>query len=194
MYLTNASVGDADEVIYTEYQGVGQCAFVNFDLSASANHERTFCSGITPGNLPDFPAGEYEGRVDLLRVILEDIFGLPSTGGGGPAHVDPPLPGYHWALAQNTPNPCVVGTEIHYETARQARVTIRVYDALGRQVCVLVDGVKAPGEHLARWDGRNYSGERVTSGVYFYNIEAGNFSATRKMPGTIGIDSLEVSG
>jgi hypothetical protein len=54
--------------------------------------------------------------------------------------------------------------------------------------------VKAPGEHLARWDGRNYSGERVTSGVYFYNIEAGNFSATRKMPGTIGIDSLEVSG
>jgi hypothetical protein len=179
--ITNASVGDAVEVIYTEYQGAGQCAFVNFDLSASVNHERGYCSGVTPGPTPGFDPGVYEGRVDLMRVILEDVFGLPACGGAGIDPVDPPVEHYRWALGQNTPNPCVTGTEIRYETARQARVTIRVYDALGRQVCVLVDGVKPPGEHLARWDGRNDRGERVTSGVYFYNIEAGEFSATRKM-------------
>ena len=181
LYLTNAGVGDADEVIYTEYQGVGQCVFVNFDLSASVNHEYGYCSGVAPGPTPDFDPGEYEGRADLMRVILEDVFGLPSTGGGGPAAVDPPLPGYRWTLAQNAPNPCVTGTQIRYETARPVRVKISIYNALGRQVCVLVDGLKEPGEHSAHWDGRNQRGERVTSGVYFYKIEAGAFAATRKM-------------
>ena len=181
MYLTNAGVGDADQVIYTEYQGVGQCAFVNFDLCATGSHERGYCSGITPGNAPDFVAGDYEGRVDLMRVILEDIFGLPSTGGGGPADVDPTLPGYRWALAPSAPNPCVTDTQIRYETARPVRVNIRIYKALGRQVCVLVDGLKEPGQHSAHWNGRNKRGERVTSGVYFYKMEAGAFTATRKM-------------
>jgi hypothetical protein len=181
VYLTNASVGDADEVIYTEYQGVGQCAFVNFDLGASGRHERGYCSGETPGNAPDFPAGDYEGRVDLMRLILEDIFGLPSTGGGGPANVDPPPQARRWALAQNAPNPCIAGTQIRYEIARPLRVIIKIYDALGREVCTLVDGVKQPGEHAVYWDGSNHRGERVTSGVYFYNMEAGDFAATRKM-------------
>jgi hypothetical protein len=181
MYLTNASVGDADEVIYTEYQGVGQCAFVNFDLSASATHERTYCSGVTPGNLPDFPAGEYEGRVDLLRVILEDIFGLPSTGGAGSEPVDPQPGNFRWSLAQNAPNPCVTKTQIRYELARSARVRIAIYDALGRRVCSLVNASQEPGEHIAHWDGRNDNGERVTSGVYFYKMETGDFAATRKM-------------
>jgi hypothetical protein len=181
MYLTDASVGQSDQVVYTEYLGVGQCAYVNFDLSASANHERGYCSGMAPGNVPDFTAGEYEGRVDLMRVILEDLFGLPSTGGGGSADVHPPLQGHRWALAQNVPNPSVAGTQIRYETARPAMVTIKVYNALGKEVCTLVDGAKGPGQHSAYWDGRNRRGERVTSGVYFYKMEAGAFSATRKM-------------
>jgi hypothetical protein len=181
MYLTEASVGEADEVIYTEYLGVGQCAYVDFDLCASANHKRGYCSGATPGNAPDFAAGHYEGRVDLMRVILEDIFGLPSNGGGGPAHVEPPLKQFRWALAQNAPNPCVTGTAISYQTARRVRVALRMYDALGRRVRTLVDGAEEPGEHTAYWDGCNERGERVTSGVYFYKMEAGDFAATRKM-------------
>ena len=136
---------------------------------------------MTPGNAPDFAAGDYEGRVDLLRVILEDIFGLPSTGGGGPAGVEPPLADYRWALVQNVPNPCIGGTRISYEIGRSAHVKIKVYNALGREVDVLVDGNKAPGVHSVEWDGCNNVGERVTSGVYFYKIETGAFSATRKM-------------
>jgi hypothetical protein len=180
MYLTNASIGDADEVIYTEYQGVGQCAFVNFDFSASVNHERGYCTGVTPHMAPDFSPGVYEGRVDLLLVIMEDIFGLPSNG-GGPSSVDPAVPDYRWVLAQNVPNPCVSSTQIRYQTARSGRVQIHIYDALGRKIRLLVDAVKEPGVHSARWDGRNHMGESVSSGVYFYKIEVGDFAATRKM-------------
>ena len=82
---------------------------------------------------------------------------------------------------QNAPNPSVTGTQIRYEVAQSARVRIKIYDALGRHVTTLVDGVKGPGVHSARWDGRNSKGKPVTSGVYFYKMEAGNFAATRKM-------------
>jgi hypothetical protein len=179
-YMTNAAVGQPDEVIYTECQGVGQCVFVNFDLCASVNYERTYCSGDAAVPAPDFASGTYDGRVDLMRVLLEDIFGLPSNG-GGPARVDPPATGFRWALAQNAPNPCFNTTQIRYEVAQSARVRINIYDALGRQVAALVDGVKGPGVYLTQWDGRNSAGRPVTSGVYFYKIEAGPFTATRKM-------------
>jgi hypothetical protein len=181
VYLTDASVGAADEVIYTEYQGAGQCAFVNFDLAASVNHERGYCSGVTPGPTPGFDPGVYDGRVDLMRVILEDVFGLPSAGGAGTEPVDPEPGDFRWRLAQNTPNPCINTTQIRYELARSARVRIAVYDALGRRVRTLVAATQEPGEHTARWDGCNDRGERVSSGVYFYNMEAGDFAATRKM-------------
>jgi hypothetical protein len=179
-YVTNAGVGEADQVIYTEYQGVGQCAYVNCDLCASVNHERTYCDGDAAVPAPDFAAGTYDGRVELMRVILEDIFDLPSNG-GGPGGVDPPLAGYRWGLAQNMPNPCMRGTLIRYEIARSAHVRIKIYNALGQELRVLVDGVKEPGVRSVRWDGRNDAGERVSSGVYFYKMEAADFAATRKM-------------
>jgi hypothetical protein len=181
MRLTDASVGDADEVIYTEYQGVGQCVFVNFDLSASANHERGYCAGSAAEPAPDFTAGTYDGRVDLMRVILEDVFGLPSNGGGGPADVYPQPGNRRWALAPSMPNPSISSAEIRYEVARTARVRIKIYNALGQEIRVLVEGVKEPGEHSAPWDMRNGLGERVSSGVYFCNMEAGDFKATRKI-------------
>jgi hypothetical protein len=180
VYLTSPSVGGADEVIYTECNGIGQCVFVNFDLCACANHERTYCSGDAVVPAPDFAPGTYEGRVDLMGVILEDIFGL-NPSGGGIARVEPPQVEARWALHQNIPNPCVTGTEIRYEIGRPARVRITVYNALGQQVVTLVDGAAEAGTHSAHWDGCSGSGEPVTSGVYFYKIEAGPFIATRKM-------------
>jgi hypothetical protein len=180
MYLTGIPSGEPDEVIYTEYEGVGQCVYVNFDLCASANHERSYCSGDAAEVMPDFTPGVYEGRVDLMHVILEDIFGLPSNGGGA-AKVIPPAGEFRWALDQNVPNPCVNGTCIRYEIARSSQVRIKIYNALGREVGVLVDGTAGPGVHSVEWDGCNSKGERVTSGVYFYKIQAGEFTATRKM-------------
>jgi hypothetical protein len=180
MYLTNASIGSADEVVYAEYLGAGQCVFVNFDLGGSVTHERNYCDGSAAVPLPGFAPGTYDGRVDLVRTIMEDVLGLPSSG-GGPADIDDPPVSHRWALHQNVPNPCAGATEIRYELARPAVVSIKIYNPQGQVVKVLERGALEAGPHAVRWGGRNTSGERVASGVYFYKIEAGPFSATRKM-------------
>jgi hypothetical protein len=127
-----------------------------------------------------FVPGFYDGRVDLVRTILEDVMGLPSNG-GGPADVDEPPVSHNWALHQNVPNPWRGATDIRYELARPAMVSIKVYNPRGQVVKVLESGAMEAGQHSVRWGGRNTAGERVSSGVYFYKIEAGPFTATRKM-------------
>jgi hypothetical protein len=89
-------------------------------------------------------------------------------------------------LGQNYPNPFNPETWIPYQLSEGGDVTIRIYDSRGRLIKNLDLGHQPPGFYLnkekaAYWDGRNDSGERVASGVYFYKIEAGKFTATRKM-------------
>jgi hypothetical protein len=172
----------SDGAIYVERPADGgQCVFVNYDLSGFINQWGTWCNGDAQEPAPDFAAGTYDGRAELMRVILEDIFGLPAGSSGGPAGIDEPPVAYRWHLAQNTPNPCVRATEIRYSLGRRSPVRLVVYDVLGREVRVLEDGVIGAGEHRAVWDGCNDLGKRVTSGVYFYKLEAGDHQFTRKM-------------
>ena len=58
---------------------------------------------------------------------------------------------------------------------------LRIYDAPGRMVRTLVDELMTAGQHAAVWDGRDTSGQSVASGVYFYRLQAGDVSATRRM-------------
>jgi len=169
----------SDMAIYTESHGVGQCVFVNFDLCASVVHNKTYCSGNTASPAPDLEPGTYSGRVDLMRFILEDLFGLPSSGGGGSAGTGQDA--YAWDLAQNTPNPCVSETRIRYEIPEACDVRLAVYNILGQRVCILDEGKREPGIHYVTWNGRNDAGSRVAPGVYFYRLSAGNYQATRKM-------------
>jgi hypothetical protein len=83
-------------------------------------------------------------------------------------------------LAQNYPNPFNPMTRLEYGLAAPARVSLRIYDASGRLVRALVEADRAAGRHAELWDGRDASGRAVASGIYFYRIEAGAFSETRK--------------
>ena len=71
--------------------------------------------------------------------------------------------------------------EIRFALARRTGATLRVYDATGRQVRLLMDSVLEAGEHTAPWDGRNDRGETVGSGVYFCRLDAEEFSAVRPL-------------
>ena len=89
-------------------------------------------------------------------------------------------------LGQNFPNVFNPETWIPYSIRQASDVTIRIYDPHGELVRTLSLGQKRAGKYFtkrkaAHWDGRNEIGERVTSGIYFYHIHAGTFSATRKM-------------
>ena len=90
------------------------------------------------------------------------------------------------ALLPNYPNPFNPETWIPYQLAKPADVTLTLYDITGRVVRNLDLGHQRAGMYHSRsraayWDGRNAVGEPVASGIYFYVLKAGDFSATRKM-------------
>jgi uncharacterized delta-60 repeat protein len=78
-------------------------------------------------------------------------------------------------------NPLNVQTTIQYGLAHDTRVDLGIYDLLGREIRVLVDQDQSAGVHTMIWDGRDDSGRRVPSGSYFLRLEAGEYSATRKL-------------
>ena len=90
------------------------------------------------------------------------------------------------ALLSNYPNPFNPETWIPYQLAKPAEVNVSIYSADGKLVRRLDLGQMPSGVYRSRaraayWDGRNASNEPVASGVYFYTLTAGEFSATRKM-------------
>ena len=81
-----------------------------------------------------------------------------------------------FSLSQNYPNPFNPSTNIGFRIAHFGLVKITIFDVLGREVSNLVDEQLKPGTYEVNFDGTN-----LPSGVYFYKIEAGNYSETRKM-------------
>ncbi len=87
-----------------------------------------------------------------------------------------------YVLEQNYPNPFNPSTTIEYSLPLDKKVTLRIYDMMGRVVRTLVDDqVQSAGRYKVQWDGRNQQGTRVASGVYLYALEFGNFKKTRSM-------------
>ena len=92
----------------------------------------------------------------------------------------------HTALLQNFPNPFNPETWMPYHLASEAHVTFRIYNAQGQLTRELDLGIQKAAGYLSRetaayWDGRDQVGETVSSGVYFYTLQAGPFQATRRM-------------
>jgi hypothetical protein len=81
-----------------------------------------------------------------------------------------------FALYPNYPNPFNPLTTIGYDLPEASRVTLIIYDIIGRQVVKLVDGEQIAGRHKAVFDARSYA-----SGLYMYRLEAGDFRKVGKM-------------
>jgi len=79
-------------------------------------------------------------------------------------------------LGQNYPNPFNPTTQISYSVPQQSHVTLKVFNVLGMEVATLFSGIQDAGEHGATFDATKFS-----SGVYFYRLQAGNLSITKKM-------------
>ena len=95
-------------------------------------------------------------------------------------------PSYTFGAPSPYPQPCNPEVWIPYTLGKGVEVTIGIYSANGKLVCVLDIGYQKAGVYISRekaahWDGRNEYGERVSSGIYFYTIKAGNFIATKKL-------------
>ena len=86
-----------------------------------------------------------------------------------------------FALYQNYPNPFNPQTTVDYTVGKRGRVTLEIFDILGRRIRTLVDETQSPGKYSVLWDGLNDSGQPVAAGVYFSRLTASEFKGSKKL-------------
>lgn len=101
---------------------------------------------------------KYFGLLETTDIIANDYFPVS------------------FGLSQNYPNPFNPSTKIEYQISKKEMVRIKVYDMLGREVDLLVNEIQNPGKHNVSFDGNELS-----SGIYLYKMETGDYSQVRKM-------------
>lgn len=128
---------------------------------------------ILASNAPENPDKNIPVRLNVgsVGVASTNMTDLPKT----------------YALAQNYPNPFSVaeavygGTLIKFQLPEPQKVSIKIFNMLGQEVAALLNSEQKAGFHQVNWNGRMMNGQVAATGVYFYQIKAGDFSQTRKM-------------
>jgi len=100
---------------------------------------------------------------------------------GTVSNVDPVTPVVATALKANFPNPFSAATTINYSVKGRQPVVVDIYNTKGQKVKTLVNETKAEGNHSITWDGKDDNNVRVSNGVYFYKMNAGKYTSSRKM-------------
>jgi hypothetical protein len=140
--------------------------------------------GLVVTDFPLYFMGE-EDVASLTSAVME-LFGEP-VGVGGEEESGIPR---SYTLSQNYPNPFNPVTTIAFEIPgdegsqadlEKVETALSIFDVRGRRVAVLLEERLSPGRYRITWDGRDSRGKEVSSGIYFYRIDSGAFSSTRKM-------------
>lgn len=103
----------------------------------------------------------------ITNWLTNGVTGVEEKGVGQPLEFE---------LSQNYPNPFNPSTEISYSVPQKSQVTLKVFNVLGMEVATLFSGIQDAGKHDVTFDAAKFS-----SGVYFYRLQAGNVSITKKM-------------
>jgi hypothetical protein len=135
--------------------------FVKGSLTSTVSHEY----GFTDNNAK---TGSYFYRLKQL-----DMSGAFEYSDAVEASLAAPK---EFSLSQNYPNPFNPVTAIKYQLPQSARVTLKIYNAIGSEVATLVNEIKDAGSYSAVFDA-----SKMTSGIYFYKLMAGKSSITKKM-------------
>jgi len=190
----------AGSVWRIEYKGTGDIAD-----SASYTYTKVY-QDSTPGNDPrvysvSFPGDNFSikqggtsshdmngnGEPELLIAYedgdsLQNWIVMVEGNGVTGIKVDPGrqvLESY--SLKQNYPNPFNPTTTISYQVPSTEKVSLKVYDMLGKEVKTLINGTVASGMHTAVWNGTNNAGVKVGSGTYIYTLKVGTHQLSKRM-------------
>jgi len=124
--------------------------------------------------------GEEEGETYLLRNGQPVEIARPHVKTLKLGKMERLVPA-EFRVHQNYPNPFNPNTTIKYDLPEAGPVTLEIYNLLGQRVRTLVSDHREAGYHQAPWDGTNDAGTKVGSGMFFYRLVAGDYTAVRKM-------------
>jgi hypothetical protein len=163
-------------LMYPPYDGTDYVAGIQSQqANSTANQARTMWIGFSWMYIRDMDADSPMIRNLLFNEIYEWFQGIPNSD-----ITDAETPGAY-KLAQNFPNPFNPTTTIKFDIRKKGHVSLKIYNVAGQLVKTLVNDVLEAGAYSKEWTGTNNSGVKVASGVYFYSIEADNFTSTKKM-------------
>ncbi|MCZ6631801.1 MAG: cohesin domain-containing protein, partial [bacterium] len=120
------------------------------------------------------------GRVDIAEALVSDNAGRINRLIGAYLETVRALP-EDYALSQNFPNPFNPETVVPFALPKAGEIRMVVYNILGQEVAVLMDGQQGAGFHRVVWDGKDLLGRPVSSGIYFVRMSTEGFSDVRKM-------------
>ncbi|MBN1211309.1 MAG: SBBP repeat-containing protein [candidate division Zixibacteria bacterium] len=137
------------------------------DLAALAldNDGNIYVTGLSDGvgSDCDFATIKYSPVLTDVDELISDI--LPEE----------------YTLNQNYPNPFNPATNIEYTVASRSYINLAVYNILGQEIKILVDGIRSIGTYRAVWDGTDQNGRLVATGIYFYRLQTGTTVKSKKM-------------
>jgi hypothetical protein len=145
------------------YRATGNGGFVRIDAVPATGAQFTYTDRVA--------AGDYRYQIGVVDRDGEFMSPIERVG----------VKALAASLAQNEPNPFNPQTTIRYTMPSSGNVTLNIYDAGGRLVRSLFNGVKEAGSHNITWNGTDNNNSPVSSGIYFYRLTAGKFSETKKM-------------
>ena len=177
--------GSKDTTVTLTNAGNDTLTIVNITSSRPAFSARPTTFTIAPGqtatdSLRFFPsvAGADSGWIVLHSNSITSPDTLKIRGLATPltdVRSDGTIP-RQFALGQNYPNPFNPSTTISFDLPVRSHVTLRLFDILGKEVLLLASGEYPAGSYSMRWNAAN-----VSSGIYFYRLEAGTYSNTKKL-------------
>ncbi|MDQ3021356.1 MAG: T9SS type A sorting domain-containing protein [Bacteroidota bacterium] len=149
--------------------GIVEHEFIDENIGGGSSSSRTVIRSFAfsnSGNLFAYSVG------NMIKVTKTDLTLVTLTG---LEQISSNVPTSN-LLFQNYPNPFNPKTIISYQSSMEVNVSLKVYDVLGNEIATLVNEKHVPGNYSVEFDGTNMS-----SGIYYYRIEAGNFVQVRKM-------------
>ena len=183
-----ASAKEGIVLTWTTESEVNSAGFFVWRSEAEAGGYRKISAAFIPGRGnsssrtgyrftdPDASAGKtYWYKIEAVSMDGKSEFHGPVS-----ASIRELMPA-EFSLSQNFPNPFNPVTEAGYELPEASPVLIRVFSMLGMEIAVLVDQTKQAGRYTVSWDGTDGRGNRVPSGIYFLQMQAGGYTIVRKM-------------
>jgi hypothetical protein len=183
-WYTNDTGGNVDDQWRVDVSDDGGQTWVNIETLDTSERAWTRVQRFLPDLIALSPAvqlrfvAEDAGDPSVVEALVDDVVITQYTG----AVTSSRPQALRATLGQNYPNPFNPRTTIRFTvTPPGAPSTLRVYDVAGRLVTTLVAGEHVSGERAVEWNGRDRFGNDVASGVYFYRLDAGSVTETRKM-------------